>query len=178
MRGIHRWPVNSPHKGPVTRKMFPFDDVIMTNLSDLHVMVVYQNDSACKCQQVTCALIGHQYVVSLYIMHWLCAVCTAGTLKWGFLSKPVVRSIEGIVRYLHEGTNPPILKYHVGCRPLLALNPISFMTVPRYATCMIWSKCHDGHSRVSMVVADNLASIWRQGICNHHDDGDIRSDLV
>ena len=26
---IHRWPVNSPHKGPVTRKMFPFDDVIM-----------------------------------------------------------------------------------------------------------------------------------------------------
>ena len=29
VRGIHRRPVNSPHKGPVTRKMFPFDDVIM-----------------------------------------------------------------------------------------------------------------------------------------------------
>ena len=29
VRAIHRWPVNSPHKGPVTRKMFPFDDVIM-----------------------------------------------------------------------------------------------------------------------------------------------------
>ena len=29
VRGIHRGPVNSPHKGPVTRKMFPFDDVIM-----------------------------------------------------------------------------------------------------------------------------------------------------
>ena len=38
VRGIHRWPVNSPHKGlvtgsphkgPVTLKMFPFDDVIM-----------------------------------------------------------------------------------------------------------------------------------------------------
>ena len=26
---IHRWPMNSPHKGPVTRKMFPFDNVIM-----------------------------------------------------------------------------------------------------------------------------------------------------
>ena len=25
--GIHRWPVNSPHKWPVTRKMFPFDRV-------------------------------------------------------------------------------------------------------------------------------------------------------
>ena len=27
--GIHRRPVNSPHKWPVTRKMFPLDDVIM-----------------------------------------------------------------------------------------------------------------------------------------------------
>ena len=29
VRGIHRCPVNSHHKGPVTRKIFPFDDVIM-----------------------------------------------------------------------------------------------------------------------------------------------------
>ena len=28
-------PVNSPHKGPVTRKMFPFDDVIMVDFDDL-----------------------------------------------------------------------------------------------------------------------------------------------
>ena len=27
--GVHRWPVNSAHKWPVTRKMFRFDDVIM-----------------------------------------------------------------------------------------------------------------------------------------------------
>ena len=30
MMGIHHWPVVSPKKGPVTRKMFPFDDVIMS----------------------------------------------------------------------------------------------------------------------------------------------------
>ena len=29
MGGIHRWPVNSPHKWLVTRKMFPFDDIIL-----------------------------------------------------------------------------------------------------------------------------------------------------
>ena len=29
VRGIHRGPVNSPHKWPVTRKMFPYDDVII-----------------------------------------------------------------------------------------------------------------------------------------------------
>ena len=29
VRGIHHWPVKSSHKEPVTRKMFPLDDVIM-----------------------------------------------------------------------------------------------------------------------------------------------------
>ena len=29
VRGLHRWPVNSPHKWPITRKIFPFDDLIM-----------------------------------------------------------------------------------------------------------------------------------------------------
>ena len=29
VRGIHRWPVNSPHKRPVKRKIFSFDDGIM-----------------------------------------------------------------------------------------------------------------------------------------------------
>ena len=30
VQGIHRRPVNFPHKGPVTRKMVPFDDIIMS----------------------------------------------------------------------------------------------------------------------------------------------------
>ena len=29
VRGIHRWPVNSPHKWPVTQKIFPSADIIM-----------------------------------------------------------------------------------------------------------------------------------------------------
>ena len=52
VRGIHRWPVNSPHKGPVTRrKMFPFDDVIMSSITQsqstyteteiLYILVMY-----------------------------------------------------------------------------------------------------------------------------------------
>ena len=38
--GIHRWPVNSPHRGPITRKMFPFDDVIM--LSHRSVLILWK----------------------------------------------------------------------------------------------------------------------------------------
>ena len=40
VRGIHRWPVNSPHKGPATRKMFPFDDVIILFLQ---IMIRHQS---------------------------------------------------------------------------------------------------------------------------------------
>ena len=36
VREIHRWPVNSPHKGPVTQIMFPFDDVICLAFNDMY----------------------------------------------------------------------------------------------------------------------------------------------
>ena len=42
VRGIHRWPVNSPDKRPVTRKMFSFDAVIMNTYfahSVVHVLL-------------------------------------------------------------------------------------------------------------------------------------------
>ena len=42
VRGIHRWPVNSPHKVPVTRKMFPFGDVIMSRKD--HELEMWKTD--------------------------------------------------------------------------------------------------------------------------------------
>ena len=50
VRGIHRRPVNSPHKWPVTRKMFPFDDVIMvgslTRIGPVRGMISRKNHDA------------------------------------------------------------------------------------------------------------------------------------
>ena len=41
VRGIHRWPVKSSHKGPVMWKVFPFNNVIMYNWHKcmLHVTI-------------------------------------------------------------------------------------------------------------------------------------------
>ena len=47
VRGIHRGPVNSPHKWPVTRKTLPFDDVIM---SYVHGRGVSQGHHTLCCQ--------------------------------------------------------------------------------------------------------------------------------
>ena len=59
VRGIHRWPVNSPHKGPVTRKRFPFDDVIMIlrleqNGKFRKYFRVYLFEMKCSCFDLTC----------------------------------------------------------------------------------------------------------------------------
>ena len=41
VRRIHRWPVNSPHKWPVTWKMFPFDDWnVGVNGNTLNLMIM------------------------------------------------------------------------------------------------------------------------------------------
>ena len=40
VRGIHRSPVNSPHKWPVTRKMFPSDDVTMSGMSVMMSQII------------------------------------------------------------------------------------------------------------------------------------------
>ena len=41
--GIHRWPVNSSHKGPVTPKLFPFGDVIILFGTDsMHLIASWE----------------------------------------------------------------------------------------------------------------------------------------
>ena len=61
--GIHRGPVNYPHKWPLTRKMFPFDDVIMLRhimewssmclLCFLHIIADSSENGLVKSNQTT-----------------------------------------------------------------------------------------------------------------------------
>ena len=64
VRGIHRWPVNSPHKWPVTRKMFPFDDVIMGLLRHYSLYFSYRP-----------YLGGNMKALESMFVYWLIAVC-------------------------------------------------------------------------------------------------------
>ena len=81
--GIHRGPVNSPHKWPVTRKMFPFDDVIMVRVrhvvsfvsinSDLYLpetlrfILTGYNGCSCTCEMYTLWLIGVHVTYNCYL---------------------------------------------------------------------------------------------------------------
>ena len=61
--GIHRRPVNSPHKWPVTRKMVPFDDVIMhycnTTIGETLIIILHSE----LCQR---AMNTYLHVLILY----------------------------------------------------------------------------------------------------------------
>ena len=73
--GIRRWPVNSPHKRPVTRKMYPFDDVIIGVSNPIHrysirLLCFYYNlhstaskaPCICKHQQLYYILFIYTYI--------------------------------------------------------------------------------------------------------------------
>ena len=78
VRGIHWWLVNSPHKGPVTQKMFPFDDVIVVGTVCTYAVYV--------CIDLECFL--WMQLVSYHITTQLLAI------KWCW-------SINGVTSSLH-----------------------------------------------------------------------------
>ena len=46
VRKIHRSPVNSPHKGPVMRKMFPFDEILTVEMECVLVYLIPRDKMA------------------------------------------------------------------------------------------------------------------------------------
>ena len=82
--GIHRWLVNSPHKWPVTRRMFPFDGVIMNRLYSSNISAYKdiqgcQTFSACRFFTVcTCTLKNTNF----FIMYWNFQLWLSLFVKW------------------------------------------------------------------------------------------------
>ena len=94
---IHRGPVNFPHKWPVTRKMFPFDDVIMksTCIKPQHNRV-----------QASYSVHTRAYSISHQLNLWFCGAffCRGyfcyhdGVIKWKYFLRywPLCGEFTGI----------------------------------------------------------------------------------
>ena len=70
------WPVNSPYKWPVTRKMFPFDDVIMSVVCCKavcnSVRLCRRSPVAFSCRERVFLLsVSHNYAIKLILLCWL-----------------------------------------------------------------------------------------------------------
>ena len=92
--GIHRWLVNSLHKGPVTRNKFPFDDVIMY----VFFWYVYRNS--------LCITLITYSIVMLHTVHsWCfgldhCFIYNA-ILQKSLLTYHMVKSCAKIINWAH-----------------------------------------------------------------------------
>ena len=110
VRGIHRGPVNSPHKGPVTRKMFPFDDVIMK----LYTGTGYTHTWLCKlCRSITWSS-GYIFVINVLT---LCISWNISIATWAGKSNAVTFHVSI--------TDTLILKKHWACGTLYKHVPVS-----------------------------------------------------
>ena len=69
VRGIHRGLVNSPHKWPVTRKMFPFDDVIMMTL--IHYAALLHKEPCSNMEKFL--MWNHHHASVLHNPWWPCS---------------------------------------------------------------------------------------------------------
>ena len=110
VRRIHRWPVNSPHKWPVTLGMFPFDDVIMAWQKEcIEIDLMVGNTVYLIHHQVAWRigrdLIGnvrnHQIIVSWRLhknlynnSEWSCALCLKLRWDWRQYSRVSVGSLR------------------------------------------------------------------------------------
>ena len=91
--GIHRWPVNSPHKWPVTRKFFPFYDVIMnvpnasitdcTGCSCSHTQYISMHIKCFNYRGITYKN-QHLYAQLIFISFNLTSVLHIFRLRWTF----------------------------------------------------------------------------------------------
>ena len=104
VRGIHRRPANSPHKWPVTRKMFPFDYVIMFHWhsqicrADFYLLVSHYHHC-------------HDYCGSYGVVVHNNSVSTAKTflqLKW-------MRITTYALRWCNESTATVMKAVHKRC---------------------------------------------------------------
>ena len=121
-------PVNSPHKGPVTRKMLPFDDVIMSKLA--HMMAI---------------LHGYCHNFTAFGKHQTCPPCsmwyTVYPKKYahGFVVLCFVVVMQSFIMNSHE----VFIHIHQGCFAGTG-------AIVRLPQCQ-WSK-PDGYGKISQCI--------------------------
>ena len=107
VRRIHRGPVNSPHKWPVTRKMFPFDDVIMGNTSNQSITrnnispVVYSVSCVQGAKHVSCKSMHNMAILSSQICIWTShIICTPTGLYETCMHRTITITMQWCVSVL------------------------------------------------------------------------------
>ena len=185
VRGIHRWPVNSPHKWPVTRKMFPFDDVIMICLQwecmwmleqktlISHRLECFRSDDISGYNALhrivadaNCVLCEHEFQQITSCSWWrhqmetfsaLLAICAGNSPGTGEVptQRPVMRSFD--------------VFFDLRLNKRLSKQPWGWwFETPSFP---LWRHCNEISSRLNIIILDKMIqlfvmSVWPSMWCN------------
>ena len=133
-------PVNFPHKGPVTRKIFPFDDVIMYRfLTDVIHTFEWK-----RCAQVCCNYKNKDKMVTLFCIFQL-----------AFLSQSVVHVMPMFCMNMIRSGMP---------RPRACVEAVRYMHAKRCYICMF---CQNGwHASIlnfdQHMMSMHVAVYWKK----------------
>ena len=109
VQGIHRWPVNSPHKWPVTRKMFTFDDVIILGRREINCFVTAIMNVTRIGVYTVKSTFNHRATIEGYVIFytkywcgrwWLIAEC-----QWGISGQTLLNVLLSVSRLGSAGVN-------------------------------------------------------------------------
>ena len=113
--GIHREPMNSPHKWPVTRKMFPFHDVYMLSKHQSSTFLVLWHSSIRHNFPEPELNNKYRHIYNYGLLSWmvgyLCQKAFVGSVVWeanGSIhpDATMVHVVEIFLRGRQESVNP------------------------------------------------------------------------
>ena len=167
VRGIHWEPVNSLHKWPVTRKMFPFDYVIMGTMCirDLNVVTIVSADM----------LLGRSSTAAMKIIKkdmYQTFFKMVAEISWNITAHPVI-TLQWQVSY-----GPPNLVIIVPADTLVPCWRHQKETFPRYWPFVRGihrspvNSSHKGQWRGALMFS--LICVWMNDWVNNREAGDLR----
>ena len=123
MRGIHRWPVNSPHEGPVTRKIIPIDDDIM-------IFFIEYSNSICWRRHISCfrhsSQQPHKICMCLLTIDWSVYISVFYRLGPVFYAPPNDKILSPLwISYTWHLSQTPTFGYPIQ-KLMMSIWPLSF----------------------------------------------------
>ena len=157
MREIHRWPVNSPHKGPVTQKMFLFDEVIMKSRIEYEyaVLPVWPSylHNMLVCTAKTTSILLYQ---GPRILHWHSSNHMIVYSNRGGYGKWMMRSTNN---WLHKHSNQTIENRVYNWWDILW---IPFLPSPSHPVFGWWDNLLNQHGDINRLNTDpnSRSIVW------------------
>ena len=154
VRGIHQGPVNSPHNGPVTRKMFPLDDVIILMTCQICLLCYIYVWRSCLSLEVVSSIPAGSTIIYRFLCGCLC-VSLWQSIKIKNQQISISPAPGRSSKLTHTGVEIDTCAFQTGSQLSSAASGMSLELLIIDAISVAWSV------RAGQLAAGGVVSVWR-----------------